>query len=154
MDEQAEKRPVGRPKKTLDDLPSNWKEIMILLGQEGGSRAEVQCALGMNETTWYRFLDEYEEFSQTEKERKTLSEAWWNHRGREMVNGSKGDSTVWIFNMKNRFGWKDRIDVDNRSSDRSMSPGNSILEKASSATLESLINDLSKSERPEEDNAS
>jgi hypothetical protein len=35
---------------------------------------------------------------------------------------SDGNATTWIFNMKNRFGWHDKQQVDNISSDGSMTP--------------------------------
>ena len=50
-----------------------------------------------------------------------------------MTMGADGNATVWIFNMKNRFGWHDKQQVDNISSDGSMSP-----KESSAAVLDAL----------------
>jgi len=36
-------RPVGRPRTTVEDLPKDWKQIIMDCGQEGGSA--VKCAV-------------------------------------------------------------------------------------------------------------
>lgn len=119
---EKQKRPVGRPRTTVDDLPENWKQIMLDCGQEGGSAVEMRCLLGIAQTAWETLLEDSEEFRVTEKNAKDLCEVWWERRGREMTTGAEGNATVWIFNMKNRFNWRDKQDVDHQSSDRSMSP--------------------------------
>lgn len=106
------KRPVGRPRTTVDDLPENWQEIMRECGQDGGSAVEVRCLLGIGESAWETLLQDSEEFQRTEKERQALCEVWWHRAGRKMVTGSPGNSAVWIFNMKNRFGWRDQPKED------------------------------------------
>lgn len=116
------KRPVGRPRTTVDDLPENWKEIMHDCGQEGGSAVEARCLLGIAQTAWETLLEDSEDFRVTEKERQALCEVWWERQGRRMTKDGQGNATVWIFNMKNRFGWRDKSEIDHQSSDRSMSP--------------------------------
>ena len=120
---QGTKRPVGRPKKTLDCLPNGWQDKMIAIGTEGGSEVEMRVMLGISEDVWYRFKDEEPEFTQTVKKAKDLCQIWWERHGRGMAMGEKeGNATVWIFNMKNRFKWTDRVEQDNKSSDGSFRP--------------------------------
>ena len=102
------KRPVGRPRTTTNDLPDNWQEIMREIGREGGSAVETRVALGIGTSAWETLLEDSEEFRATEKERKDLCEIWWERQGRKMAMGEQGNATVWIFNMKNRFGWQDK----------------------------------------------
>ena len=44
---------------------------------------------------------------------KELCEAWWMRFGRLAAQGRvrAGSPSWWIFNMKNRFGWRDRVDI-------------------------------------------
>lgn len=39
-----------------------------------------------------------------------LSEAWWEEHGRLNLHNREFNSVLWYMNMKNRFGWRDRID--------------------------------------------
>lgn len=120
MSEQ--RRPVGRPRTTVDDLPEDWQEIMRQCGQEGGSAVEARCLLGIGDSAWGTLLEDSEDFRRTEKERQALCEVWWERTGRNMAKGTDGNATVWIFNMKNRFGWRDKQDMNHTSEDGSMSP--------------------------------
>lgn len=124
------KRKVGRPRTTVDDLPENWRQIMTDVGQDGGSAIEARCLLGIAQSAWDTLLSDSEEFRLAEKTRQALCEIWWERRGREMAAGSDGNATVWIFNMKNRFGWRDKQDIDHKSSDGSMSPPSRIVIEA------------------------
>lgn len=81
-------------------------------GQEGGSAVEARCLLGIAQTAWETLLEDSEDFRVTEKERKALCEVWWERQGRKMATGAQGNATVWIFNMKNRFGWRDQPKED------------------------------------------
>lgn len=114
--------PVGRPRTTVDDLPADWQEIMQECGQEGGSATEARCLLGIGESAWGTLLQDSVEFQRAEKERQALCAVWWERQGRRMTTDGQGSAAVWVFNMKNRFGWRDRIEQDNVSSDGSMTP--------------------------------
>lgn len=103
-----EKRPVGRPRTTVDDLPDNWEELLRKCGQEGGSAIEARCMLGIGESAWRTLLEDSDDFRRAEKTRQALCEVWWERRGRQMAMGDQGNSAVWIFNMKNRFKWRDK----------------------------------------------
>ncbi len=117
-----EKKKLGRPRTTIDDLPTNWKDIMIECGQEGGSAVEVRCLLGIAQSAWETLLEDSDDFRLTEKKRQALCEVWWERQGRRMTTEGQGNATVWIFNMKNRFGWRDKTEHDLTSSDGSMKP--------------------------------
>ena len=106
---------AGRPKKTLDILPRGWRGELIRMGDEGASDVEMRVYLDISNDLWYRFLEEEPEFSETVKRAQERAEAWWNKVGRSNLELSKGESfnsTTWIFNMKNRFNWRDKQDVN------------------------------------------
>lgn len=109
-------RPVGRPRTTVNDLPTEWMEIVRECGQNGQSAVTIRCKLGIGIHGWETLLEDSEDFRETVKEAKALCEHWWEERGREMAMGLDGNATVWIFNMKNRFGWKDKSEVDHSGS--------------------------------------
>jgi hypothetical protein len=132
--------PVGRPRTTVDDLPEDWKQIMLDCGQEGGSAVEARCLLGIGTSAWETLLEDSEEFRVTEKTRQALCEVWWERTGRKMVQGADGNATVWIFNMKNRFGWRDKQEIDHQSSDGTMTPKPLDTSKLSNESLSELMN--------------
>lgn len=85
---------------------------MRALATDGASELEVRVEMGITEHAWYRLLDEDEEFAGTVKECRQLCQVWWERHGRRMANGADGNATVWIFNMKNRFNWRDKSEHD------------------------------------------
>jgi len=126
--------PVGRPRTNIRDLPDGWENIMREAAQEGASDVEVRCLLGIGESGWYTLIEDDDDFRRTVKQCKDLCQVWWERQGRKMSCGeSDGNATTWIFNMKNRFGWHDKQQVDNISSDGSMSP-----KESSAAVLDAL----------------
>lgn len=102
---------MARPKKTLKDLPKNWKNTVLKIKKEGGSDVEVRVALDISVDLWDRFKKEIEEFSETIKKGRDLCEAWWLEKGRQLEN-KQFNAVLWYMNMKNRFGWKDKTETD------------------------------------------
>lgn len=126
----TQKRPVGRPRTTVDDLPADWEETLIDCGQSGGSAVEMRCMIGVGESAWGTLLEDSDDFRRTVKRAQALCEVWWERRGREMAAGDDGNATVWIFNMKNRFKWRDKPEDDNESeSDKLAEALNNVVDK-------------------------
>jgi hypothetical protein len=104
-------------KKTLEDLPSNWRELMLQIGREGGIEVHVQNAVGVSRPTFFILVDEYPEFADAYEEYKRLSEQWWIDKAMEAFDGGKSkmfNQHLWSFIMKNRFhyNWKDKTEMD------------------------------------------
>jgi transposase len=98
-------RPTKYNKKICDTLPD--------LFRDGQSVAEVCVELGIAKDTFYNWQKAHKEFSDAIKKGLELSEAWWERLGRRAANGKQQiNPTVWIFNMKNRFGWRDQQSID------------------------------------------
>lgn len=104
---------TGRPKSEIDErLPEGWQDRFYELASEGASDVELRAEYKISHSLWYRWLEEEPIFSQTVKECHDLCQIWWEKAGRGMVMGADGNATCWIFNMKNRFGWKDKTETE------------------------------------------
>ena len=78
---------------------------------DGESVAEVCKKLGVVKQTFYNWVEKYPAFKKAYEEGLFRSEAWWMELGRNGAAGKeKINPATWIFNMKNRFGWKDRTE--------------------------------------------
>lgn len=107
---------MGRPKEELD-LPDGWHDQVLGLYKQGASDVEVKALLysirgSLSNDLWNRWLNEEPEFSETIKIGKMLSEAWWHKSGRTNLETKDFSYTGWYMNMKNRFGWKDKQEVE------------------------------------------
>lgn len=102
----------GRPQKTLKDLPKNWKTTVLALMSNGASQAEVKAKLSLSNDLFSRLIKDEIEFSETIKKGMLLREAWWEKKGRENLENKNFSPVLWYMNMKNRFGWKDKQEVE------------------------------------------
>jgi hypothetical protein len=116
----AEKKKVGRPKAKLD-LPKDWQLEVLDLYEQGASDVEVKALIyqtrgSFSNDLWERWMKEEPEFSETIKIGKMLSEAWWCKAGRTKLGDREFSYTGWYMNMKNRFGWSDKQQIDHSGS--------------------------------------
>lgn len=102
----------GRPKVTLNDLPKGWKETIISLMSEGASKVEIKAELKMSCELFDRLMREEPDFSIAVKEGEQLSKAWWERMGRKNLMNKEFSPVLWYMNMKNRFGWRDKQEVE------------------------------------------
>lgn len=108
-----------RPKAQMD-LPEGWYNTVLSLYKEGASDVEVKAWIyeqrgSFSNDLWERWIKEEPEFSETIKVGKMLSEAWWQKSGRQELQNPKFNYTGWYMNMKNRFGWKDKQEIDQKT---------------------------------------
>jgi len=117
----------GRPKIEVSSLWDNWYNDILDLYSEGASDVEIRaliidkCGFG-SYPLWDRWLNEDGEFSEVIKHGRMLANAWWERSGRKNLKDKDFNYTGWYMNMKNRFGWKDKNELDHKSSDGSMTP--------------------------------
>jgi len=110
----------GHPKIGIEILWDGWYNDILNLYKEGGSDVEVRALIyeetkektKMSYTLWDRWIKEEIEFSETIKTGRLLSEAWWSKSGRKNLENKDFSYTGWYMNMKNRFGWTDRVAND------------------------------------------
>lgn len=104
-------------KKKLEDLPSNWKEIILSVASEGGLNVHFQNALGVSRRNYDDLKKEYPEFEETIEHGKRVSEEWWVNKAIRAFEGEKSkmfNQHLWAFVMKNRFNenWKEKTEMD------------------------------------------
>ena len=119
-----QKNPVGRPKEGLDTLTPNWYNEILNLYKEGGSDEEAKAELwamrnknkkGFSNDLFDRWLQEEEEFSETIRAGRLLAAGWWHRNGRKNLANRDFNFQGWFMQMKNRFGWADKTDVNQRT---------------------------------------
>ena len=106
---------AGRPKDDLSSLPNQWYKVILSLYEEGSSDIEIKAMIynwrgSFSNDLWDRWMKEEPEFSETIKTGKILSEAWWTKTGRKNLSNKDFSYTGWYMNMKNRFGWSDKVE--------------------------------------------
>ncbi len=114
---KTQKRPSGRPKSNLD-LPKGWQDEVLGLYAEGASDVEIKALIynwrkSYSNDLWERWMKDEPEFSETVKVGKMLAESWWSKSGRTGLKDREFNYTGWYMNMKNRYGWRDKQEVDN-----------------------------------------
>lgn len=98
--------PGGRPSKYKPE----FCEQLISFMSEGYSfeafAGEIEVAID----SISKWVNEHKEFSEAKKIGQAISRKWWETAGQNgMYAGKAFNPTVWIFAMKNRFGWKDQL---------------------------------------------
>lgn len=107
---------MARRKSKLD-LPAEWYNKVLDLYMVGASDVEIKALIygwrgSFSNDLWDRWINEEPEFSETIKTGRLLSEAWWNKSGRINLSNKEFNYTGWYMQMKNRFGWRDRSEVE------------------------------------------
>ena len=95
---------MARPTKYNPDYCDKAIEVM----KRGFSKEAVAGHLDITKKTLYNWMGKHKEFLHAIKKGEEYSRVFWEELGIEMVTAGQGNATAWIFNMKNRFDWKDK----------------------------------------------
>ena len=98
----------GRPTKYRPE----YCEKIIKAMSKGLSKAAASAECGFSHDSLYRWEKKYPEFSDAIKEGEHQCMLFWEKAGIQGMMGKiKGfNATSWIFNMKNRAHWQDRVE--------------------------------------------
>lgn len=58
-------------------------------------------------STLYDWANRHAEFAEAKKQFFALSQIWWEKKGINAIENPHFKTAVWIYNMRNRFRWKD-----------------------------------------------
>ena len=119
---------MARPTKYT---PEMGDALIQWMGQ-GYSLTAAAGKIGVCRQTVYAWADEKPEFSDALNHARSASAAWWEDRAQDVAQGKDGNATMVIFGLKNRVAdeWRDKREVDNTSSDGSMTPQPVVIELA------------------------
>lgn len=100
--------PVGRPSR----FKKEYCQELVKHMTQGYSIESFGAVANCGKTTIYRWLEEHEEFRNAYEEGRAKGMLFWEKLG---VHGSVGKlpgfkDRAWIFNMKNRFGWREKLE--------------------------------------------
>lgn len=108
---EEKKNPIGRPSK-YD--PKYCEEIVEFMSS-GASFIEFAHHIGVVDSTLYEWAEKHEDFSRAKKRALHASQTWWEKQARLGLFTGKEDkfsAPTWIFNMKARFGYRDKVEVE------------------------------------------
>lgn len=100
--------PGGRPTKYKKEYCKGLIDFM----SNGRSFTAYAAKLKVSRETLYCWERDNPEFLDAKRHAYTACEAWWEKQGMDGLwdeeNGPKLNASKWIFNMKARFGWRDK----------------------------------------------
>lgn len=98
--------------KRIYKYKEDFPDMLIEHMGNGYSFQAFAGVIKVSERVLYDWLDQIPEFNEAYEEAKARCRAKWEQFGIEgMFMGGKDNpfnATVWVFNMKNRFGWTDK----------------------------------------------
>ena len=100
---------VGRPSK----YDVKYCQQLIDHMAQGFSFESFGAVINVDESTLFNWIQDYPEFFQSKKEAFTKSRLFWEAIGIDQAKLGVGNSTSFVFNMKNRFPkeWRDKQDL-------------------------------------------
>ncbi len=137
---------MGRPS---DYKPEYCKKLLDHM-EEGLSFESFGAIPEVSKQTLYTWTEKHAEFLDAKRKGEIKSLLWWERQGKkglwdETSYGENGkpefkktlNSTVWIFNMKNRHKWRDRHEIETQVAE--VNPAVEWLKKLSTEQLLDLI---------------
>jgi hypothetical protein len=99
---------------TLEELERaepEWRKLLLGLYDQGAADPEVMRALSLSPRSWELLIDsEDTEFGSMVEFGQLLSQAWWLTQGRINLTTRNFNTSLYSFQMKNRFEWTDKTE--------------------------------------------
>lgn len=94
----------------------DWKALTEEYAQ-GASDVEIAVLLGISMSDFREMEKDIPEFASFAKKGRTLAEAWWISRSRHNLWNKEFNTALYNFNMKNRYGWADKNEIKDTSTE-------------------------------------
>lgn len=126
-------------------MSSKIKELEAAYA-EGASDVEIAALLDITIAKFYQLVEEEPSFAMLVEKGRTLAHAWYMQIGRKNLWNKEFNSTLYNFQMKNRYGWADKVDTadttdkDHVNLDKMKSDLASALKKLAKTSPELLAN--------------
>lgn len=92
----------------------NWAALLELY-EQGAGDIEIARHLKITIKRFYQLIEEVPAFAEFVEQGNTLAQAWWIEKGRTALWDKTFNVTLYNFNMKNRYGWADKIDTADKT---------------------------------------
>jgi len=92
-----------------------WAKEVRDLYSEGGSDAEVAAHLNITIKEFHKQMADSRPFALLVEMGRTLSMAWWEKQARLNVKNKTFNTPLWVFSMKNKYGWADKVETTNNT---------------------------------------
>ena len=89
---------------------------------EGKSVTQFAAMIGVSRSTVYEWAEHHAAFSDALSRGKEAGQAYWETELQGMMYSREANAPLVKLYFANRFGWTDKQEVDNKSSDGSMTP--------------------------------
>ena len=96
----------GRPTKYNAGMCQKVIKIMA----KGKSRGNAATLMGVTEATFYGWMKQFPDFLKAVNIGDQLSELWWMTMGQLNILNKEFNSTLYMMQMQNRFGWSRRLE--------------------------------------------
>ena len=107
---KSEKKKVGRPPIPFDN---KYCDLLISHMATGKSYETFGATkqLRISESTLRSWEEKYPEFSRAKAEGFRQNRNFWEDLAIDNLHSKTFNTTIWVFNMKNRFGWRDKVET-------------------------------------------
>lgn len=116
----VKKKPAAKPEGYTFGRPTEYKpeycEVAIEALKKGFSKEAVAGHIGICKDTLYKWIKRHKDFADAIAQGVELSRIHWEKIAIDHVvfskNGVQISPQVWSLNMKNRFGWSEKKEIE------------------------------------------